>query len=352
MTAITTDITTTTTTSCSFSSSSFILNDLINHNHHLVHLAEHHDEEQKKQIFSVLTSNNNINNNKVITIKQEQYDHYYQKKLIETFSHSISQQVKQQSLTQEQINNNFIQGESQPSNLYEITYDDNGETFVSLVQSQMQNQQIDIQSLASIPTANNASLIENYKLSDQDDHYNGVMDVMKPIVLSSQSFDNNSSYYYSITNNKGETQNIITDQNGKMNKNTVLKTTTTTSTIDNNNKFVQINKKPKTSVVNDSDDMGKIHFFQCFICNSKYETKKSLNAHYNSIHKKPNEKKLHHCSWPGCSYYSNRMSSLKRHQIVHSTECQYVCKVEGCGKKYKSATGYKKHIIRFHTNTP
>lgn len=56
--------------------------------------------------------------------------------------------------------------------------------------------------------------------------------------------------------------------------------------------------------------------------------------------------KYHYCDMPNCDYFSDRSASVKRHLISHTNEKPYTCSF--CGMKYKSDSGFRRHVNKFH----
>lgn len=83
-------------------------------------------------------------------------------------------------------------------------------------------------------------------------------------------------------------------------------------------------------------------------CPHIFENKLELYVHLKAFHPDLKTSKIiHSCSHPTCFYASNRASSLKRHMLsVHLNVHPYTCK--GCGKQYKSSSGYRLHISKYH----
>ena len=49
------------------------------------------------------------------------------------------------------------------------------------------------------------------------------------------------------------------------------------------------------------------------------------------------------CFWPKCQYKTPYESYLKRHQLIHSNERQFVCDWSECGKRFKTKSDLIQH---------
>ena len=88
--------------------------------------------------------------------------------------------------------------------------------------------------------------------------------------------------------------------------------------------------KPKSElIVCDCDD-----------CDQAFKTSKSYERHKRLVHLKI---KSFACQYPDCNYSAINKSKLDHHQVMHSDDRPFVCKIGKCGKTFKAELRLKTH---------
>lgn len=69
-----------------------------------------------------------------------------------------------------------------------------------------------------------------------------------------------------------------------------------------------------------------------------YKSKVNLKRHKEAFH---SENKKYQC--PDCSKILSSNQNLKEHMLIHSKETPFMCKIQGCGKKFRHGSQYSAH---------
>ena len=86
---------------------------------------------------------------------------------------------------------------------------------------------------------------------------------------------------------------------------------------------------------------SEIRPFKCPLCDKGYKSYLNLRDHIKIFHYKI---KKFCCQY--CQKYFARISALKEHIRTHTKEKRFVCKFEGCGKRFTEKRNMEKHYER------
>jgi KRAB domain-containing zinc finger protein len=82
--------------------------------------------------------------------------------------------------------------------------------------------------------------------------------------------------------------------------------------------------------------------FDCTLCGTQFRKAKHLRYHMDTVHCPA---RRYQCDQ--CENAYKRQSHLRRHvQSAHSAVSSWVCPIESCGKQFKGAEQFKKHLKR------
>jgi uncharacterized Zn-finger protein len=73
-------------------------------------------------------------------------------------------------------------------------------------------------------------------------------------------------------------------------------------------------------------------------CMKAYKSKVNLKRHKEAIH---SDNKKYQCK--DCLKVLSSNQNLKEHQLIHSQEMPFTCKIEGCGKRFRHGSQYSAH---------
>lgn len=73
-------------------------------------------------------------------------------------------------------------------------------------------------------------------------------------------------------------------------------------------------------------------------CMKAYKSKVNLKRHKEAFH---SDSKKYQC--PDCSKILSSNQNLREHMLIHSQETPFVCKIQGCGKKFRHGSQFSAH---------